>query len=842
METVWAADGSTAIVGGSRRSLARPPVPLTSLLAREQEIVDVSNLIRRDDVRLLTLTGPGGVGKTRLAIAVANAMAADGPSDVAFVALAPVRDPDLVTSTIAQALGIAESGKRSAQAQIVAALSDAELLLVLDNFEHVLDAAPFVGELLHACPRLTILTTSRAALHVSGEREYPVPPLALPTPDAPLPGDVADVPAVRLFVERATAVDPSFTLTSDNAAAITAICTRLDGLPLAIELAAARSKILPPSLLLPRLARQLPLLTGGPRDVPARLQTMYDAIAWSHDLLTVDEQQLFRRLAVFSGGFALEAAEQVCRGIEETTQQPSAPTAREPGLVTTGASFLDGIASLVDKSLLQRTNGRNNGDRLGMLETIREFAQERLQAAGEGEVAQAAHAAYFLGLEAWLDPNHVEPGEHVDDRLWRIEAEYANFRVALDHMADADDGEGVLRLSGALAIFWHQRGKLTEGRRWLEWALDHTAEALSASRSRALAGLSLILWSQGHNEPAGPLASAARAIAEAIGHTELAALAIHILGLVALAEAEWDRAAAFMAEARGLWRVVGLPSDEAWALKALSQAAYATGDAAASVRHAEEALAIFRALGHPSGAASALSLIARVTRDHGDDHAAAAAYQEGLQLWSRTDARWSSAGGYPGTDELALFPLWTGIDDRRTVLRALIGLAGIAADHGQAELAAMFIGAVDVRLDQSGFPLYPGDHVSHDWAVTAARATLGEAPFAAARAAGEKLRLDEAVVLASTISVPDQTNRKTGLDGAVPSAYGLTPRETDVLRLVALGQTDQAIADTLFLSRRTVNAHVAHIFAKLDVRTRREAADRANDLGLLPPGEPPRYT
>jgi predicted ATPase len=589
------ADDAIGASAEAHHARGRLPVPLTSFLAREREIADVSALVRRDDVRLLTLTGPGGVGKTRLAIAVASEVVADFADGVAFVGLAPVREPDLVAATIAQALGVGEGGDRSVQTALLAALGRAELLLVLDNFEHLVDAAPLVSELLSACPRLTVLATSRSGLRVSGEREYPVLPLSLPDGDAPPAGHVADAPAVRLFVERAETVNPSFALTDDNAAAIAAICMRLDGLPLALELAAARSKVLPPALLLPRLARRLPLLVGGPRDVPARLRTMSDAIAWSYDLLTADDQMLFRRLAVFVGGFTLDAAEVVCRGIEEAAEDPDAPAARTPGCSTTASFVLDGIASLVNKSLLQVSSGRESRQRLGMLETIREFAWERLEAAGEEQRARAAHAAYFAGFDERLDPNHVAPGERVDDRLWRIEAEYANLRAALAHMAGAGDAEGVLRMAGALAIYWHLRGNLAEGRRWLEWALAHTVDTPSAPRARALAGLSLILWSQGHHEPAGPLAADARTIAEAIAHAELAALSVHIVGLIAIAQRQWDRAELSMAEALGLWRDVGLPSDAAWALRALSHIAYETGDAASCARHAEEALAIFRA-------------------------------------------------------------------------------------------------------------------------------------------------------------------------------------------------------------------------------------------------------
>ena len=299
-----------------------------------------------------------------------------------------------------------------------------------------------------------------------------MPPLTLPAFGEPVPSDIADAAAIRLYVERAAAVDPGFTLTDDNLAAVAAICSRLDGLPLAIELAAARSKVLSPALLLPRLARRLPLLAGGPRDVPARLQTMREAIVWSYDLLTAEEQVVFRRLAVFSGGFTLEGAEHVCRpwrrAIDRARPRPC--WRRSPRSST--RAWCNGTTATA-------------GGRLGMLETIREFALEQLVAAGEETPAHAAHAAYFAAFDERLDPNRVAPGERFDDRLWGIEAELPNLRAALTSMASAGDAEGVLRLAGWLAVFWHHRGNLAEGRQWLEWALDHAGETATAcSRPR----------------------------------------------------------------------------------------------------------------------------------------------------------------------------------------------------------------------------------------------------------------------------------------------------------------------------------------------------------------------
>ncbi|MBA2278033.1 MAG: hypothetical protein H0W06_09755 [Chloroflexia bacterium] len=445
------------------------PVPLTSLVGREREVAQVGALLVRPDVRLLTLTGPGGVGKTRLALAAALAVDAgfaDGPR---FVPLSALWDHRLVASAIAQALGVREPGSRPFTEQMRATAREMEALLLVDNFEHLLTAAPLLTELLAACPGVTLLVTSRERLRLSGECDVPVLPLAYPDPGpGQSPEEVAAAQAVRLFVERARAVDPDFALTSANAAAVAAISHRLDGLPLALELAAARSPHLTPAALLARLAHRLPLLTGGPRDVPERLRTMRDAIAWSHDLLAADERALFRRLTVFAGGFTLDAAETV---------------GGKRGKYAPPPDVLDGIASLVDKSLLRRVNRGDDAEpRYEMLVTVRDFGLELLDVTGEADDAREEHAAHYLALaDAAISDKSVEQAG-----FDRLETEHANLRAALAWSCAGGSPRIALRLAARMGRFWLRRGYQREGRDWLERALAVAPDQEPALRSAAL--------------------------------------------------------------------------------------------------------------------------------------------------------------------------------------------------------------------------------------------------------------------------------------------------------------------------------------------------------------------
>jgi predicted ATPase/transcriptional regulator with XRE-family HTH domain len=572
--------------------LPHPPRPLTQLIGRDAVVGVVAGMVRRGQYQLITLTGPGGVGKTRLAIAVANRVADDFAEGTAFVDLAPLRDPDLVLPTIAQCLGVDEHEAEPLASRLAASLHGKRFLLLLDNFEHLVEARDALLSLLESCPRLVVLATSRTALRVRGEREYRVAPLDLPADDIP-PEELAQSAAATLFLERARAVGIAVEPDAATAAVVAAICRRLDGLPLAIELAASWARLLPLPALLARLERSLPLLVDGSHDLPARQRTMRDAIAWSYDLLDAPEQKLFRQLAIFVGGCTVEAAEAIA----------SDPTSADDKASTAALSQL---AILADRSLLRRDDDGDTAPRLTLLETIREYGLEQLVAHDEVEAASERHAAYYLALAEAADA--ALSGPEGLGRRASLAREHDNLRAAIGWLLKRGDGVRALRLAGAMARFWSERGYLSEGRRWLREAMTATAgldEEIAESRGTALVGAAMLAIDQAAYDEAARFCGQAVVLArESTSGPQLVA-ALNARGLLARAQGRYGDAARDHDEAHALAERMGDRAGAAAALNGLATAAGFTGDARASAL-AEQSVVAFRELGDARGLAEAL--------------------------------------------------------------------------------------------------------------------------------------------------------------------------------------------------------------------------------------------
>src|SRR5262245_1471679 len=543
------------------------PVQPTPLIGRERVSAAACALLRRAEVRLLTLTGPGGTGKTRLGLQVAADLLEDFEDGVFFVPLAAIRDSALVASSIARTLRLQERAGQVLLDSLKESLQDKQMLLVLDNFEQVVAAAPLVAELLAACPRLKCLVTSRVVLRLSGEHEFPVPPLELPDPrHLPAVETLSQYAAVALFIQRALAVKPDFQVDNANAPAVAEICVRLDGLPLAIELAAARLKLLPPQAILARLGRRLELLRGGARDVPDRHQTLRQAIAWSYDLLEAGEQALFRRLAVFARGCTLEAAGAVCHAGHDHAAGPG------PSL-----EMLDGVASLVDKSLLRQQEQASGEPRFRMLETIREYGLECLTASGEEPGVRRAHADYYLALVEAAEPALTGP----EQATWleRLGAEHDNLRTALQWAEESGEAEIGLRLAGALCQFWLMHSHLREGQERLARLLG-LAEAAprTAARAKARTRAGHLADNLSDYEAAHTFFEESLAIRRVLGEKGGIAAALNDLGWVAWHRNDYPASRALSEESLAIWRELGDKAGIATSLHNLGWVAYYQGN------------------------------------------------------------------------------------------------------------------------------------------------------------------------------------------------------------------------------------------------------------------------
>ena len=685
-------------------TLPSPPAPL---VGRERELEEIRGLLLdASEVRLLTLTGIGGVGKTRLALAAARASLAEDhfPDGVAFVALAPLRDPVLVVSTIARSLGLREEQGQSAADALRAYLREKRMLLVLDNFEHLLEAAAEMVALIEACPALFVLATSRAPLRVRGEHEYPVPPLALPSSTQnPTREEVLRIPSGRLFVERARAASPSFEVADENAADVAAICWRVAGLPLALELAAAKVRLLEPHALLSRLDQALS--TAWARDLPERQRTMRATLDWSYELLSESERKLFQRLSVFAGGFTLEAAEAV-------------------GVVDKPEEVLGLLGALVEQSLVVvQPRNAHCEVRYGMLEPVRQYALERLEQSGDAVDAHRKHAEYFLGLAERADPELH--GAHEAEWLERLEREHDNFRAAFSWALSATgDARIAARLGWALRDFVWVRGYHRERRRWAEATLEH--DLSDALRARALHLAATTAYTQGDYPAASERWGEAVRLSRRVGDMLVEGNAVAGTGLVEMARQDHEAAASRLEEAIVLYERCG-EDYLASSLRAfIGMTLLARGEAEQAERAFEEVLASARRLKHPSLGYITLYNLAQLALVRGDLGKAASMLGEGIELSRQTK-------------------------DRANLVYFLSALTAVEALRGRTERSAVLLGAADALLQEVGAPVYNfynPDPSLQERAVGEARAGLGDAAFEEAREQGREMTFEQAVAYA----------------------------------------------------------------------------------------------
>jgi predicted ATPase/DNA-binding CsgD family transcriptional regulator len=851
------------------------PALLTPLIGREQDVQAIYAQLVRPEVRLLTLLGTAGIGKTRLSLAVATEMQAHFADGVCFVPLAAIGDPNLVLPTIAQVLDIRESTAQPLFEQVKEVLRVRHLLLLLDNVEQVVKVASQLEDLLAACPGLKLLVTSRTLLHLEVEYVFPVPPLALPDLSQLSESErLTQYGAVALFVRRSQALLPTFQLTPTNARTIAEICVRLDGLPLAIELAAARIRLLPPQALLARLSQRLQVLTSGPHSLPERQQTLRNALKWSYDLLEREEQRLFQRLAVFVGSWTLEAADAVAYA-----GQPSD---------TAGVSVLDELASLLDKSLLLQVEQEGEEPRLMMLETVREYGLECLAASGEMEFTRQAHAAYYLALAEEAEPR-LEGSPQETMWLKRLGREYDNLRAAMQWSLEPGEAgqthEMTLRLGGALRGFWLARGYWSEGQNFLKHALVGSQGISRSVRVKAVSAAAQLALKRGDYDQAKVLAEESLGLYRELGDTAGCAFSLSLLGSITLRRDNYAAARSLTEEALVLFRQVGDQENATWCLfnlgiMAIEQADYSRGrglleetlrmhreqgskrgiaasllrlgwmihysqgDPAAERSLLEESLALFRELGDKENIADSLNTLGWVVLQRGEAARAHSLAEESLVLFREMGQR-------PGIAEsLLLLAKVAAVQGNHTEARRLYeeslslcrekgdkwdvafgleGLASVVATQGEGGWAARLWGAAEALREILGSPIPPVYHADYEHGVATTRTQMGEKVFAALWAEGRTMTPEQAVAAQGKATMPTPSPKgslSTPSAKTLPTALaGLTPREVEVLRLVAQGLTDAQVAEQLVISPRTVNWHLTAIYSKLQV-TSRSAATR----------------
>ena len=781
-----AGDPGSVVEFPGRPERGRPPnnlpLRLSSFIGRGREVAELQTVL--SDHRLITLTGPGGAGKTRLAIEVASEVVHDFRDGAWLVELAPLSDPDLVAQAVAQALGVREAPGRPLIGALLEHLEGREALLVLDNCEHLIDAcATLADALLRLCPKVRILASSREALSIAGERTWPVPSLSSPDfHNLPPVQDLKSYEAIRLFVERARAVVPTFELMENNAPAVARLCRILDGMPLAIELAAARVRVLSVEQISSRLEDSFALLTGGSRTALPRQRTLRAAIGWSYELLSEEEQVLLGELSVFAGGFALESAESVCSG--EGIEEPE---------------VLDLLTSLVDKSLVQ-VSEQGGEARYRLLETVRQYGREKLEKAGTEPNIRRRHAEFFLRFAERTEPRIN--GKERELWLARLDAEHDNLRAALAWTQESVEAEMGLRLAGALSWFWFHREYWSEWRRWLDGMLAIRESAggpgPAAARAKALSGAGFLAWMQG----------------------------------------DQGQARSQLEESVALWRAVGDKQGLAQALRFLSGSFESRGDYVAARPLAEESVKLFREGDDTFGLGISLSRLGITALAQGDYEVARAALEEGVEICREIEDDWALALALrnlgigalrEGDLEEAVVRLAESLGVLRETgnplyMQNLELLAAAVSMRGDHRRAAILFGAAEALREAVGAFVLPLYRAEYDRGLAAARAGLDETTLGAAWSEGRAMMPGEAIEYALKTEEPSASPKGTA---------GLSEREQEVLRLVAEGLTDAQVAEKLYLSPRTVGWHLRSVYRKLGVPSRAAAAKAAVERSLI---------
>lgn len=729
------------------RYTARPPnnipVQCTAFIGREREMANLRQLLSHGDVRLVTLTGPGGIGKTRLAVQVVTEMSAGFTGGVCFVSLAAVSSKESVTRAIAQAIGLREMPGQSSQESLkeyVSGLNE-PLLLLLDNFEHLLSAASDVAELLTFNPNLKVMVTSQALLHIYGEHELPVPALAAPDPRfvPHAPEALSRFAAVALFLERAKAVKHGFTLTKENSTAVAAICSRLDGLPLAIELAASRVKLLSPTAMLTRLESSLNLLTGGSRDLPVRQQTLRRTVNWSYSLLNAAEQSLVRRLSVFTGGCTLEAVEAVCDTMGDL-----------------GIDVLDGMSSMVDKSLIQQLEQPGAEPRFLMLSTIREYALERLVESGEEFATRRAHAAYYIVMAE-------ESGEGLSTHpewLERFDLEHQNFRDALEFLIRTADADWGMRLGTALFHFWETREHFAESRAFLDRLLHLPGAVQLKMRARLLFCASVIAGSQGNFDASQQLQEESLASCRELQDDRGVAVSLNALGVTARERGNLDTAVSLFEQCVAKWRALGSPIDTARALSNLANIVQLQGNYGRAHALYDECLAIFHAVGDSTGVAWTLNYLGDLARESVDPIASRSYYEQSLSAFRKLGDGWGIASALSDLARLSAadgdhqhaetlygesVKIFRELGHQRGIARVLECFAVGAAAQSRPQQALRLAGAAAALRQRIGTPLIPAEQSRLERKLAPARNMLTDAADLEAWSSGWEMSVEEAV-------------------------------------------------------------------------------------------------